>query len=135
MSRVSYLENKVAELERNVGMLAELSDVSDCLKITEYDSISHYKEGVKYAVEKEDLEKEISDRQKQFDDIISEAKLINSLELIKLINISLKKIGVEAKIVVNQFENSATICHTYGNTKGVDTEKPKCTISLHDIIR
>lgn len=27
MSRVSDLENKVAALERNVGMLAELSDV------------------------------------------------------------------------------------------------------------
>ena len=45
MSRVSDLENKVDALERNVGMLAKLADVSDCLKITEYDSIFHYNEG------------------------------------------------------------------------------------------
>ena len=125
MSRVSDLENKVAALERNVGMLAELADVNDCLKIAEYSSIVHYKEGVE----------ELYNSRKQLDDIISEAKLENSLKLIELINIGLKKIGVEAKIVVNPFETSATIYHTYVNNKGVDTEKPKVTIPLHDIIR
>ena len=69
------------------------------------------------------------------DDIIYESKLTNSLELIKLINISLEQIGVEAKIVVNPFNTSATIYHTYGNNKGIDIEKPQYTIPLHNIIR
>ena len=83
----------------------------------------------------EKLEKEIDNRRKQLDDIISVAKLTNSLELIKLINIGLEQIGVEAKIVVNPFNTSATIYHTYGNNKGIDIEKPQCTIPLYNIIR
>lgn len=44
MSRISDLENKVAALERNVGMIAKLADVDDCLKIAEYSSIVNYNE-------------------------------------------------------------------------------------------
>lgn len=120
MSRVSVLENKVAALERNVGMLAKLDNMNDCLKIAEYSSLFHYKEGAacSFSREVEELE-----------------KLENSLKLIELINIGLEKIGVEAKIVVNPFETSATIYHTYGNNKGVDIEKPQFTIPLHGITR
>lgn len=79
--------------------------------------------------------KELENSRKQFDDIISEAKLENSLELIQRINSGLEKIGVEAKIVFNPFETSATIYHTYANNKCVDREKPQYTIPLHYIIR
>lgn len=126
MSRVSDLENKVAALERNVGMLAKLEDVNDCLKIAEYSSISHYKEGAACVFSKEEV-KELENSRKKLDDIISEAKFANSLELIERINIALKQIGVEAKIVVNGFGNSVTIYHTHGNNKVIDAEKPKST--------
>lgn len=122
MSRVSDLENKVDALERNVGMLAKLENINDCLKIAEYSSIFHYKEGeetgMRLVLNKEKVK-----------------ELENILKLIELINIGIKKIGVEAKIVVNPFETSATIYHTYGNNKGVDIEKPQFTIPLHGIIR
>lgn len=74
MSRVSDLENKVASLERNVGVIAELTDVYDCLKIAEYSSIVHYKEGRDYAQRKKEtkelakeLEKELENRRRELE--------------------------------------------------------------------
>ena len=74
MSRVSDLENKVAALERNVGMLANLADVNDCLKIAEYSSIFHYKEGydegTKHVLrqkEVKELEKELENRRRELE--------------------------------------------------------------------
>ena len=46
MSRVSDLENKVDALERNVGMLAKVADIDDCLLIGDYNSISKYRDGI-----------------------------------------------------------------------------------------
>lgn len=46
MSRVSDLENKVAALERNVGMLAKEAGLDDCLMISDFSSISKYKDGI-----------------------------------------------------------------------------------------
>lgn len=46
MSRVSDLENKVAALERNVGMLAKQAGIDDCLMISDFSSISKYKDGI-----------------------------------------------------------------------------------------
>ena len=46
MSRVSDLENKVAALERNVGLLAKDADLDDCLMINDFSSISKYKDGI-----------------------------------------------------------------------------------------
>lgn len=46
MSRVSDLENKVAALERNVGMLAKEACLDDCLMINDFSSISKYKDGI-----------------------------------------------------------------------------------------
>ena len=46
MSRVSDLENKVAALERNVGMLANEAGLDDCLMISDFSSISKYKDGI-----------------------------------------------------------------------------------------
>lgn len=46
MSRVSDLENKVDALERNVGMLAKEAGLDDCLMISDYSSISKYKDGI-----------------------------------------------------------------------------------------
>lgn len=46
MSRVSDLENKVAALERNVGMLAKESGLDDCLMISDYSSIRKYRDGI-----------------------------------------------------------------------------------------
>lgn len=46
MSRVSDLENKIAALERNVGMLAKESGLDDCLMISDFSSISKYKDGI-----------------------------------------------------------------------------------------
>ena len=74
MSRVSDLENKVASLERNVGMIAKLADVNDCLKIAEYSSIVNYEEGYKAGTEyvlrqKEvkELEKELENRRRELE--------------------------------------------------------------------
>ena len=46
MSRVSDLENKVAALEGNVGMLAKEAGIEDCLMISDCSSISKYKDGI-----------------------------------------------------------------------------------------
>lgn len=46
MSRVSDLEKKVDALERNVGMLAKEADLDDCLMISDFSSISKYKDGI-----------------------------------------------------------------------------------------
>lgn len=46
MSRVSDLENKVDALERNVGMLAKEAGLDDCLMISDFSSISKYKDGI-----------------------------------------------------------------------------------------
>ena len=46
MSRVSDLENKVASLERNVGMLAKEACLDYCLMISDYSSISKYRDGI-----------------------------------------------------------------------------------------
>lgn len=46
MSRVSDLENKVASLERNVGMLAKEASLDDCLMISDCSSISKYRDGI-----------------------------------------------------------------------------------------
>ena len=67
MSRVSDLENKVDALERNVGMLAKLADVSNCLKITEYSSTVNYSEGKKYIEEIKELEKELENRRRELE--------------------------------------------------------------------
>ena len=70
MSRVSDLENKVASLERNVGMLAKLEDVHDFLKIAEYSSNVHYDEGIKSVSIKEEakeLEKELENRRRELE--------------------------------------------------------------------
>lgn len=46
MSRVSDLEKKVDALERNVGMLAKEACIDDCLMISDFSSISKYKDGI-----------------------------------------------------------------------------------------
>ena len=46
MSRVSDLENKVAALERNVGMLAKEVGLDDCLMISDFSSIRKYRDGI-----------------------------------------------------------------------------------------
>lgn len=46
MSRVSDLEKKVDELERNVGMLAKEAGLDDCLMISDYSSIRKYRDGI-----------------------------------------------------------------------------------------
>ncbi len=46
MSRVSDLENKVAALERNTGMLAKEAGLDDCLMISDCSSISKYRDGI-----------------------------------------------------------------------------------------
>ena len=46
MSRVSDLENKVAALERNVGMLAKEVCLDDCLMISDCSSIRKYRDGI-----------------------------------------------------------------------------------------
>ena len=46
MSRVSDLENKIAALERNVGMLAKKECLDDCLMISDFSSISKYRDGI-----------------------------------------------------------------------------------------
>lgn len=46
MSRVSDLENKVAALERNVGMLAKEAGLDDCLMISDFSSIRKYRDGI-----------------------------------------------------------------------------------------
>ena len=48
MSRVSDLENKVAALERNVGMLAKEACLDNCLMISDFSSISKYKDGIEW---------------------------------------------------------------------------------------
>ena len=48
MSRVSDLENKVAALERNVGMLAKEVSLDNCLMISDYSSIRKYKDGIEW---------------------------------------------------------------------------------------
>ena len=46
MSRVSDLEKKVDALERNTGMLAKEAGLDDCLMISDFSSISKYKDGI-----------------------------------------------------------------------------------------
>ena len=46
MSRVSDLEKKVYALERNTGMLAKEAGLDDCLMISDYSSISKYRDGI-----------------------------------------------------------------------------------------
>lgn len=46
MSRVSDLENKVAALERNVGMLSKEAGLDDCLMISDCSSIRKYRDGI-----------------------------------------------------------------------------------------
>ena len=74
MSRVSDLEKKVDALERNVGMLAKEAGLDDCLKIAEYSSIVHYKEGYKegteYSLKQEEvkeLERELERRRRELE--------------------------------------------------------------------
>ena len=74
MSRVSDLEKKVDALERNVGMIAKKTCLDDCLKIAEYSSIVHYKEGyeegTEYALKQEEvkeLERELESRTRELE--------------------------------------------------------------------
>lgn len=89
MSRVSDLENKVAALERNVGMLAKLADVDDCLKIGEYSSIVHYKEGCKEATEYvlrqeevKELERELESRRRELEAQFVKSDLKSNISLV-----------------------------------------------------
>ena len=66
MSRVSDLENKVASLEKNVGMLAKLADVDCCLSIAQYSSIVNYDEGIQSAQKQEEI-KEIENRRRELE--------------------------------------------------------------------
>ena len=69
MSRVSDLEKKVDALESNVGMLAKLADAYDYLKITEYSSIVHYKEGKEEGKESVLRKEEIKEIEKELDNM------------------------------------------------------------------
>ena len=51
MSRVSDLEKRVDALERNVGLLAKEEGLDDCLMISDYSSISKYKDGIECGCE------------------------------------------------------------------------------------
>ena len=51
MSRVSDLEKKVDALERNVGLLAKQEGIDDCLMISDFSSISKYRDGIECGCE------------------------------------------------------------------------------------
>ena len=67
MSRVSDLENKVASLEKNVGMLAKLADVDCCLRIAQYSSIVNYDEGIQSVQKQEEIKEELENRRREFE--------------------------------------------------------------------
>ena len=58
MSRVSDLEKKVDALERNVGLLAKDAGLDDCLMISDYSSISKYRDGIECECECEHIKKD-----------------------------------------------------------------------------
>ena len=67
MSRVSDLEKKVDALERNVGMLAKLADVSNCyLRVAQYSSIANYDEGIR-SVQKQEEIKELENSRRELE--------------------------------------------------------------------
>lgn len=89
MSKISDLEKKVNALERNVGMLAKEAGLDDCLKIAEYSSIVHYKEGYKegieYALKQEEvkeLERELENRRREFESQFVKSNLKSNISFV-----------------------------------------------------
>ena len=111
MSRVSDLENKVAALERNVGMLAKLADVSDCLRIAQYSSIVNYDEGIqsvqKQSIQKQEEIKELENMRRELESQFgsNEEKHEISCKLICRILNSLMKL-LNVNVIVDYCDNS-----------------------------
>ena len=85
MSRVSDLEKKVDSLERNVGMLAKEAGIDDCLKIAEYSSIAHYKEGIEYALKQEEvkeIKRELESRRRELESQFVKSNLKSNISFV-----------------------------------------------------
>jgi len=89
MSRISVLENKVDALERNGGVIAKTTGVEDWVKVGDYSSISHYKDGINDAPEEDEEKKqecieELVDEVNRCYDIID--RLMEYIDVLKNVN-------------------------------------------------
>lgn len=66
--------------------------------------------------------------------MIKDDKLNEIRRAIVMINKGLKAIGIEATIVINQYNEEVTIYHSYAKNNCIDIEKQSYTFSLSMIM-